>query len=418
MTDRRPLLRYQIGYIFRNAPVLALGTVLSNILALLVLVAFNELGDPKSYGVYNFITSILAFAAITTFTGMQPATMVAAAQNKPHILRRACRLRIRFGALLGCPVLLILALVMIYRGQEHLQAGYAFLILLPFFPALFAFTGVHSYLNGLRQFTLVALFQIINSFLNLLSVTLALWFWPGWMILPPIAMLASRACFEGFIYYYLIRRDKIPLRDADREIISYGMKLSLTGVSGTVETYIDRIVIGVIYGFTDLGLFSGGRAIAQALKQVPHLYYQLYAPKLVKKSPAEALRLTDRVVVYGVIAAIPLFAVIYWALPWVYTEFLGKFKDSILYARLFLIMVVVGLPWYFYFPFFHSQRRARSEIIVRYTRAVIILFGLLVLIYFYGIVGAIYAEILATALLSVHSWYEAHKPQRQQLVGS
>jgi O-antigen/teichoic acid export membrane protein len=388
---------------------LAIGTVASNLLGLLVLIAYNLYGTTEAYGVYSYVMSLLAMLGIASVTGMAGAILVGAAQRKLHILRSGSRLRAKFSLLVGCPILLLTGLVMSFLLPQQKMAGYACLILLPVFPFMFSFTGVYSYLNGLGQFWLVAWAQIIAAFLNLAAVVLSLRFCPDQVLLPPIASLIVKTMFEAGVYVALVRRDRIPILDADTHLLSYGMKITLTGVTGTIESHFDRLVVGFIYGFHNLGMFGGGRVIVLALKQLPSIYYQLYVPKLARKSPAQALASTHRALRWSLLPILCGFAVIFWLLPWFYTTFLGKFGESSTYARWFLLMVLVGVPWYFYYPFFRSQRQARREVTAFWSQTASTAIGLLVLVYFFGLMGVIYAQIVATAILSAISWWQARK---------
>jgi len=406
------MLKDQIKYITRHGSALAMSGMLSTLLGLLVIVAYNHYGTVEGYGIYTYIMTALSLVGITSITGMVSAILVAASQNKPHVLRLASRRRVKFSLFLGCPILLLTGLVTIIWFPEQTAAGYACLSLVPVFPFMYSFTGIYTYLNGLRQFRIVALAQVLSAFLNLISVVGCLWWWPNLPALPPVAALVVKTIFESGLYLSLVRRDRIPLLDQDHHLLSYGMKISLTGVTGTLETHVDKFIVGLVYGFEKLGMFGGGRAIVMPLRQLSQVYYQLYAPKLARKDPKEALELTHRALAWGLLAIIPGFALLYWALPWFYATFLAKFGASGAYARLFLVMVFVGVPWYFFYPFFQSQRQARREVIVRWSRSALALIGMLILIRFYGIPGVIYAEILAAVFMSAHSWHEAQKSRQ------
>jgi len=353
--------------------------------------------------------TVMALTGITSLTGLNWATLVGSAQGKKHILRSAARRRILASLVLGCPVLLSTWWILRTWFPEQSPASRACLLLLPVFPFMYSFTGVYHYLNGLGQFWCVACAQIVAAFLNLLAVSVCLLVHPSSSLLPPVAALLVKTLFESSLYLALVRRDQIPLLDQDAHLLSFGTKATLTGTTGNFDTYADRLVVGFIYGFNPLGLYSGGRSVVVALRQIPLIYYQLYTPKLARRRPADAWRLTNRALVWGLLLFVPIYALVYWALPWLYSTFLGKFDQSASYARWFVLMSFVGIPYYFYCPFFHSQRQARREAIVRVTRTVLYVLGLLVFVRIYGLMGIIYAQIAATAIMSVHSWWEARK---------
>jgi len=403
------MLREQIRYVIRHGPILALSGLFSQLLALLVIVAYNHWGTVEGYGLYSYVMAASALVGVTSLTGMASAILVAASQNKLHVFRVASRQRVKFSLILGCPLFLLVGLGTMLWFPQRTAAGYACLCLLPLFPFTYSFTGVYTYLNGRREFGAFAAAQVTAAFINLLSVAVCLRVWPDLPALPPVVALTAKTIFESGLYFALVRRDRISLLDEDKHLLSYGIKISLTGVSGSVETHVDRFIVGLIYGFENLAMFAAGRGIVAPLKQIAQTYYQLYVPKLARKSPAEAFALSQRALAWGLLFILPGFALIYWVVPWLYTTFLSKFGASGAYARVFLVMVLVGVPWYFYYPFFQSQRQARRETIVRWTRFILLLALMVVFMRFYGIVGVIYAEIAVTVLMSFQSGYEARK---------
>ncbi|MCX8038136.1 MAG: oligosaccharide flippase family protein [Candidatus Sumerlaeia bacterium] len=411
--NRFSLLRDQLRYVTSKGFALGLSAAVTNLIGFLVLFAYNYYGTLHGtvgdYGIYSYVMAVMATLGLTSLTGLNWATLVASAQHKPHILRTAARRRIASSTLLGIPALLLTYLVIALWFPNLISAGRACLFLLPFFPFMYSFTGVYYYLNGQGKFWQFAWAQIVAALLNLAAVVICLRCWPEWSLLPPVATLASKTLFEAGLYWALIRRDRIPLLDQDRHLLSFGVKTSLTGVTGNLESHIDRLIVGTVFGFQDLGMYNAGRGIGLPLRQIPLIYYQLYTPKLARKTPGEAWRLTNRALAWGIVFLAPVFALIYWLLPWLYAAFLHKFDQSSFYARWFVAVAAAGIPFYFYCPFFHAQRQARREVTVRLTRTILITFGLLALMPHYGIMGAVYAQLFATAFMSFHSWWEARK---------
>jgi len=403
------VLREQFKYVTSKGVALAVAAAGSMFLGLLVLKVYEKFGSFSSLGVYNYILTIASLVGVTALSGMNAAILVAAAQGKRHILRSASRRRVKFSLFLGCPILLATGLVMLARSGQFTLPGYACLILVPLFPFLYSYTGVYTYLNGLNQVWQYAFAQIGAAFLNLAAVLVSLRFWPDFPILPPLAALALKTLFEFGLYAALVRRDRIPLSDQDAHLLSYGMKVTVIGVTGNFESNADRFIVGSFFPPSVMGMYSAGRAVILPLKQLPQIYYQLYAPKLARRRPAEAWRLTNRALAWGTAFFLSFLGVIFWLLPWFYTTFLKKFDESSMYARWFVVMVAAGIPFYFYSTLFESQRQARREIMVRISRTVLIILGLLIFIRYFGVIGVVYAEILATAAMSLHSWYEARK---------
>ncbi len=97
------MIRSQINYITRHGISLVTSVVACNLLAMLVPVIYNIFRHVEGYGIYTFIMSLMAVIGMSSLSGMNSAILVAAAQNKLHILRSATRRRILFSFLLGCP---------------------------------------------------------------------------------------------------------------------------------------------------------------------------------------------------------------------------------------------------------------------------------------------------------------------------
>ena len=410
------MIREYVRHFFRHAPILAIAAGVSQLLGLLsiaVLMRYN-VGDAEAgavrYGVYTFILAVLSMIGVASLTGMPSAILVGVAQGRPDALRSLTRRRIASAARVGCPILAVAGLAMAFFIPKLASPGYACLILAPIFPFIYSFTGVISYFNALHRFTGLALFQVVSGLLNLAVVVIILRFWPDRYVLPPVAWLVSKTLFEAGIYLWLVRRDRIPWRPAEAHLVSYGKKITLTGVTGNIESHLDSFIIGTLFEFVDLGFYRAGRAIVMPLRQVAQIYSQLMTPSLARQTPAQALSATNRLMAWSAPLILPGAALIYLALPWIYRLFLAEAGETaVVYARWFLLMVLVGTPWYFYYPFFRSQRQARRELIVFWSRGASLTVLMLLLIPFFGIMGIVYAEILATVVTSALAGAEARR---------
>ncbi|MCX8038137.1 MAG: hypothetical protein N3D11_13995 [Candidatus Sumerlaeia bacterium] len=121
----KPDLRRQLQYISRDGAALAAGVAVTNLLAVLVPVTYNAFRSVEGYGIYTFIMSVMAVAGMSSLSGMNSAILVAAAQEKFHILRTATRRRVHFSLAVGCPGLLAAGLAMLQWFPQQRLVGYA-----------------------------------------------------------------------------------------------------------------------------------------------------------------------------------------------------------------------------------------------------------------------------------------------------
>jgi len=405
--------KFDIKYVGREGSILAATLVVTSGLGLLVPLLFNECSTVAAYGVFQYINVIVSLVGITSLHGMNNAILVAAARGHDRVLRRASLLRFKTSLLVGCPILLASGLVFSRAGGDYVQVARACFILLPFFPAMFSFMGVYSYLNGKRRFTEMAALQILYSIGNVGLICVCLGYFPQWVFLPAVASLVFKTLLEMGLFFALVRRERIAggatAEGEERKLIAYGLKMSMTQLVGLVQARLDRFVVGTLYGFSDLGSFGAGRAVVPPLRGLLVLYPRLYIPKLAQRPRPLALRSTYKALALGVLGAIPVFLLLVLAVPWAYEVLLPRFPGSGTYARYFVVVVFLGVPFYFFYGFFQSQIMARREFVVRAANAAVLILSMIVLIKFFGLMGVIYAQMLAAVVLSVHSWFEARR---------
>lgn len=405
------MIKFDIKYVSQQGSILTATLLVTNALSLLVPLLFHECATTAAYGLFQYTNVLAGLIGISSLLGMNNAILVAAAQGRDHVLRTASRMRVKTSLLIGCPALFATGLVFARIGGEFTDISLACFLLLPFFPIIFSFMGAYSYLNGKRRFAELAAAQILYSVGNIGLICICLGYFPEWIYLPAVASLALKGLFELAVYISLVRREKIGFAadEHDRKIIAYGIKMSFIRVVGAIHARLDRFIVGSVFGFGDLGSFGAGRAVVVPLREMMILYPRLYIPKLARRGKHQALRSTYKALAAGLLGALPVLAVLILAVPWAYDLLLSRFEGSSTYARLFVVVVFLSLPFYFFYGFFQSQIMARREFVVRLTNAVLVLALMLVLMRFFGLMGLIYAQMIGSVALSLHSWFEARR---------
>lgn len=223
---------------------------------------------------------------------------------------------------------------------------------------------------------------------------------------------------ETTLYITVVKRDRIALVDADRKMLAYGMKITLTGVAATVQARLNRIIVGLVYGITELDGFAAGRAITLPVRQILATYRNLYTPKLAQKEPAEALRQTHRAFGWVALGIVPIVAVFFVLVPWFFNTFLERFETAGEVAastvgQWYLVAMLAGTPFWFFISFLQAQRKARYQVIIVWTNLVVMAACLIAFVHFFGVMGVLYAYVLAVASQSLHSAVLAQRSRHE-----
>ena len=398
----RRLERYfklDLRYFIQNYVYLASAQVVTLACGLLLSVAFARLLPKETFGQYSFIFAILAMATITTLPGMGTAIVQAVARGHDRVLIEGTKERFKW-SILGVAALLGIGIYYFLNGSALL--GKCFIAASLLFPLAQNLETYNSFLQGRKLFGKSAKYRIVVQLVSVIATLLVVYFTRN-LILIVITTLLSTSLLRG--YYFLVTAKSIHRGGDDKSAISLGRHLSLMDVFGRIVTEADRVIVGIVLGFTDLAVYSIARTIPRGLQTFESPIARLALPKLAELGKEEAYSAVKKKYLYLVLFAAVVSAILILISPYVvtflYTE---KYEASILYMQILLAGLVFSIPTQILNKaLFPAQAEVGKLYRFRLIRPSIRLVLLVALGLKFGVLGVVLAVVLTDVFSMVYA---------------
>jgi len=402
-----------VRYFVRNTPFLLLMEAISNGSALLLTYVFAHYTTQEVYGQYRYVISILGVAAILSLPGVNTAIAQAAARSFEGVLWEGTKLRLRY-ALLGSIGLFLVA-ASIYLSKDTLGVTGGLIITAVLFPLYYGLDTVTSFLHGkehFRTFSAICCVLALLPTLATIAVTLL-----GSRLEGIIATQLGMTALLNVIFLRAISTRLVRNSDIDEGALDYGKRVSGISLVGTIHANLNSLIVGTFFGFVDLALFSIGEIFYKGLKQLIYVLTLQAFPKLAAKSDEDAVRTVIRSLKYTWAVFILACTAIIFALPrLIPLLFTVKYTESILYAQLLVVGVLLSFPGAQFVTYFASHKKMAQQYKVQLSFALVEVGAILVLVWFFGVLGIIFARIISRAWYSGYSWHLATQLLRDDQV--
>ena len=394
-------------YLIKGETWLILGKVINSIVVFITALAWANWIDRDIYGNYQYIFSLVGIVSIFSLPEMEAAIIQAVARNFEGSFIKGFKTKLKWG-LLGSLLTLIMAGY--YFFQSNLNLSLALLIAALFlfiFNASLSYTG---FLTGKRLFNIQVKYDSITQviagtimFLTLFLIKKIFFNWPSHIVLFLIISVyfISRTSLR-FFFFIRTKKRFLPNTKEDFKTISYGKKLSFSGVIDTLASSLDKILLFHYLGAVELAVYAFAVLVPQQINVFLKHISALALPKFTVRSKDEIRETLLKKIFY--LAILITFLVIIYILtaPFIYQIFFPKYLDSLAYSRIFALSII---PLSFSMgAIFRAKMMIKQiyqmKIIVPLVRA-----GLfLILIPLYGIWGAVIGVLITrtfSAFLSV-----------------
>lgn len=211
-----------------------------------------------------------------------------------------------------------------------------------------------------------------------------------------------------------ILRSKSTNREISKEYEKFGWFSTNLYWVGTVAAYLDKVIIGAFFGLEALASFAVGELLYTYFYKTPGSFLsQIFLPRQAEMGLREAARWTKRRQGYLVGGVTAILIVVGVAVPVLYPVlFSNRYNDSILFAELFLVCILLGSPTLL------VGSLLKAHALVRETKVAwtIMCIGPLVLIpplaWLFGLKGVILARGATNALVSIFYFHVLRKLQK------
>lgn len=350
--------------------------------------AFGNLLDPHTYGIYRYLLSLEGILGVLSLGGLGVAITRAVARGAEGAFREGTMLNLRWGFLLATAAG-VGASYYFWNGDSVLGTG---LILIGLFSPLIDTLGLYSaYLNGKKEFRMLGIFQTVRALVptGIVIGTLFLTTNPIFLI---FSYFASTTGVVAILYFLTIRRYH-PTETTDPDTKRITWHVSVTNSITAFADRIDQILVFHYLGAASLAIYYFSLALPNALLGFLKGVGLLALPKFTERDKKTTKQYLVSKMVRMTLVTLPIAGAYILLSPLFFKAFLPQYTSSIPYSQLYALTILMSgtLPM----TFLESQVAIREKYTLSLASSVARLLFVFGGVYWFGIWGAIIARIVS-----------------------
>jgi len=381
-------------YLAKGSFWLTAEQIILSICSFLLAIAFANLLPRETYGVYKYILSIASLLTIPTLTGINTAIIQAVARGYEGSFIKGLKTKIHWG-LLGGLASLILAVYYYFNNNTTLV--FAFLIIGIFVPFMDSLLIYNALLIGKKKFKICTKYNIIIRTLSFVIMIFVLFLTDN-IFLIIFTYFLSNTLLRSLFLFITIKKFK-PNKKKDPETISYGKHLSLINVISVIADNLDKILIFHYLGAIELAIYTFATVPPIQIRKLCKNITTLAFPKLAQRKISEIKKTLPRKMLKFLIIIIPIVIIYILIAPYLYKFIFPQYTNAIFYSQIFVLILLL-YPKGLMATIFVTHSYKKETYFINITMSIIKIALLLILLPFYGILGAILA-IIGTEFISL-----------------
>lgn len=366
-------------------------------ISFLTMIAFSRWIPKKTFGIYQYVLSVVAIFGIFTLPGMSQALTRAIARKKEGMLWLCYKTSLKW-ATIGIAGVLLVSLW--YFLHHNFILGASFLIASFLFPVPRISNFAFGFWQGKKNFDIRAKSLMVINTLEAATFIPVLFFTNN-IIIIFIAYFISRAIFRSLFFRFTL--NKIKNQEIDKETLPFGKHLTLMQAIGLFAQQIDKIIIWQFLGPIPVAIYSFAQVPLQKIQGLIPIS-PLALPKLSEKSIKEIKKGIFKKFLKLFLVSIPLTAFLILIAPLIYKILFPQYIESIPYFQV-LALTLVFLPFSLLSTSFVAEMRKKELYITSVISPILKIILFLILIPFYGIWGIIFAILITQVCSSALTLY-------------
>ena len=386
------------------------GTIISNVLAALLMVAFANFLPKETYGLYRYILSLVGILTTFSLTGMNASVTQAVAAGNEGALKSSVRYQLKWNFIMTAASW---ALAVYYLWNQNTAIAISLFILGLTTPLAYAFNTYGAYLEGKQDFKRKSIYATWSVIIYTAGMLPAVYFGKGiiWLIL----IYAATSLAANFILYVKTLKVHSPPENKAEDAIAYGRHLTYLNLANPILGQVDNIILGHFWGVDQLAVYSLARAIPDKIGPFIKQIVNLGMPKLAAKSIQEVESVFNKRLLQSFTIGALLAAGYIITAPFIFKYVLPQYLESIFYSQILATTLVFIVPATYLGAVFDSQKMQTRPLFVA-SRFIMSGFKILLYVVFGiygGILGLVFAQIIYqffSIFVSIPGWkYEIKK---------
>lgn len=409
-------------YVAHGGSWLFVNQIIASATGFLITLILANLLPKETYGQYRFILTITPLLAIFTLPGVANAFTRAIARHDILDINRINKVRIKWGSV-GLVTGILFSLYYFYNNNNTL--GQLILLTSLLIPVYEIFLAYSYYLKGKENFRLSSIYESISKIVQMITILTTVFITQNILIIV-LAYFLGKLITNYFFFKKVSLSEKfetnpeiynIQAKINTDDVISYGKKLSLIGIIGTIAVNADKILVWHLLGDTELATYHVAITIPMTIILICNVVPRVAFPKLSRKSwNDEFKKLIARRLLF-IFIFLSLIASLYVILiPHILPILFKSYESSVITAVIFAVLIPFSSINAIFAQIFRATKAVWDIIIMRTT------FIISLSIIFYqtynvlGINGAAIAMVVSEFIMMIIGFIFLGKIKEQESV--
>lgn len=383
-------------YLTKNSFWLTGGQIISSAVSFGMAIAFANLVDQKTYGIYKYIFSLVAIFSSFSLTGIGTALLQSIATGFDKTLKLAFKKTLIWSFPM---ILLTISGAIYYFLQDNFGIAISLIIIATLQPFIKSFELYGAFLKGKKDFSKGALFGAITDVITSAFILTTIFFTNN-VVLMILSFFTSSFLINGLFYKHILKKINT-VSGIDTESISYSKHLSLINILSNISSQIDKVIIFHFLGAAQVAVYTFATAAPKQIRGFLSIASTIALPKLATKPAKEMLVSVRNSFWVSLSILIPIVTIYILAAPYLFKIFFPQYMEAVNYSRIYILFLLLmgnmselGLT---------ALKAIKQKYIINISSSILNIILMLVLSYFYGIWGIIFSILitkLATAIIS------------------
>jgi O-antigen/teichoic acid export membrane protein len=368
-----------------------------------IALAFGNLVPKNVYGTYKFVLSITSILSIATLPGMKKAVTRAVAQGADSTIFSALKERLQWGIL---STLGSLGVSGYYLWQANQELAVAFALVAFLIPLFQSFDLYKPLFDGKKRFDAHAKYDVLTRVTAGAALVTTIFLTDNlfWILL---TYFGSWAIVKMSIFYYATNRF-IENAENNKKSLTYGKHLSLMRVMNKIANNLDKILLFHFLGATQLAIYSFAKAIPEQGKSILKSLSTLAFPKFTNRSESELQNQLLQKIGIFILVLIPAIIIYWFVAPYLYQIFFPEYTSSIFFSQIYAFSLL-GTATLIPKTALLAKGDTKKLYIFNLVGGLFHISILIVLVFFFGIIGAISTIIFKRLFRLGLSYYLVNK---------
>lgn len=382
------LFGLDLTYFITGGFWLACSSVVSLTGGILLSTLFARLWPKDVFGQFSFLTFAISFIGITTLPGLTEAVFQASIENKNGVFREAVK-KVVYLSLAGALLLIFGSIYFFLRDNQNLAFSVFFASLA--FPFSTLGSLVIAFYNGKKDFKKSALIAATINLFSIIATSIALIYFRSFVIVTIFSTWST--AIINILFTYKVFAGAKGLK-SDSRLIKLGLTLSVSQVVWLGIDYLDKLLIPFFLGFEKNAIYFFAILIPLQLQGFFKTFITLGQPKISEVAPDKIRQvlLSKSILLEILIAFIVLFYIL--ICPLIFKTLYPLYHEAILLSQIFSLSLLY-YPSNIYGVYLIKKRVIKWNFIATVIYGISSLLSLLIFLYFWGLIGAIFSKIFA-----------------------